>query len=141
MSRIIQNSISINTESNRCNFAPADFFSRQALEFSAQLLQQNHSGLANAIQKALNQITIAPYALTQPAHTGEMVFNAQLLDALPIHTLGKIVEALTAVGEHALQSPKNKTQPATKLRELIDDWIQLTEWVLQRSHNDQRAAN
>ncbi len=77
------------------SYSPNDFFSHQALELSYQLMRNNNSGLANAIKKALDQSHRVPYDLLHEIHTGEMYFNVQLVDILNVHTIGKIVEALT----------------------------------------------
>ncbi len=122
-------------------YTPDDFFSRQALELSFRLLRNNNPGLANAIKKALDQINLAPYDALQKAHTGEMYFNAQLLAILNVHIVGKIVLALTEIGEEALKDQALPSEHIKLLRNLIDDWVQLAEWVLRNSSSDKAALN
>lgn len=122
-------------------YSPKDFFSHQALDLSYRLMRNNNSGLANAIKKALDQSNRVPYDLLHKAHTGEMYFNAHLLEVLNVHTIGKIVSALTEIGESALNNPKLPPESMTLLRNLIDDWVQLTEWILNNSANDKTVYN
>ena len=122
-------------------YTPDDFFSRQALELSFRLLRNNDPGLSNAIKKILDQINLAPYDVLPKAHTGEMYFNAQLLAVLNVHIVGKIVLALTEIGESALYDQALPAEHIKLLRHLIDDWVQLTEWVLRNSSNDKAAAH
>ncbi len=123
------------------SYAPDDFFSRQTLELSFRLLRNNNPGLANAIKKALNQIHLVPYDVLHKVYTGEMYFNAQLLEILNVHTIGKIVSALTEIGEQALHNQALPPEHVKLLRNLIDDWVQLTEWVLRNSLGDKAALH
>lgn len=121
------------------SFTPDDFFSRQALELSFRLLRNNNPGLANVIKKALNEINLVPYDALHTAHTGEMYFNAQLLAILNVHIIGKIVSTLTEIGEQALHNHYLTSEHIKLLRNLIDDWVQLAEWVLRNSCSDKSA--
>lgn len=117
----------------------ADFFSHHALEMSIELIENYHPGLADAIKKALSQMNPAHYDFLHNSQQGDMYFNAQLLDLLHAHTIGKIVSALTEIGEHALQNQNLHTESAIILRKLIDDWVQLTEWILNNSTDTKTA--
>jgi hypothetical protein len=116
--------------------SPNDFFSRQALEFSFRLLRNNKPGLANAIKKALDQLEVVPYETLQKAHTGEMYFNAQLFEILNAHTIGMIVSSLTEIGIIALHDHRLPAVHSNMLRNVIDDWVQLTEWILSATLSD-----
>jgi hypothetical protein len=118
---------------------PEDFFSHQALTLTFRLLRNNNPGLANAIKNTLSHIHIAPYETISGSYTGEMHFNAEIYQTLSAYTIGKIVSALTAMGEQALA--RNDMPPAhlNQLRNLIEDWVQLTQWVLDQTTPDQAA--
>ncbi len=118
---------------------PNDFFSHHALELTFRLLRNNNPGLANAIKNTLSHIHIAPYEAIQGLRTGEMYFNAEIYEALSAHTIGKIVSALTEIGEQALQKHDMPHKHLNQLRGLIEDWAQLTEWVLQHTTPDKTA--
>jgi hypothetical protein len=118
---------------------PNDFFSHQALELAFRLLRNNNSGLANAIKNTLSHIHAAPYEAVQGSFTGEMYFNAEIYEALSAHSIGKIVAALTEIGEQALQKKDMPPEHLNQLRKLIEDWAQLTEWVLQHTTPDKIA--
>jgi hypothetical protein len=118
---------------------PKDFFSHQALELAFRLLRNNNPGLANAIRNTLSHIHAAPYEAVQGSFTGEMYFNAEIYEALSAHSIGKIVAALTEIGEQALQKQDMPPEHLNQLRKLIEDWAQLTEWVLQHTTSDKIA--
>jgi hypothetical protein len=116
---------------------PTDFFSRQALELTFRVLRNNHPLLANAIKQTLDTTPNVPYEELQSAYTGEMLLNVQVLNSLKAHTIGKIVSVLTEIGETALRDKNLPPSHMTLLRTLIEDWVQLTEWVLQNTTADQ----
>lgn len=118
---------------------PDDFFSHRALELTFRLLRNNNPGLANAIKNTLSHIHIAPYESLNGAHTGEMHFNAEIYQSLSAHTIGKIVSALTDIGEQALAGHDMPPEHLNQLRALIEDWVQLTEWILNHTAPDKTA--
>jgi len=120
-------------------YSPDDFFSHQALELTFRLLRNNNPGLANAIKNTLNHIHVAPYDMVRGAHTGEMHFNAEIYATLTAHTIGKIVSALTELGQQALAKNNLPPEHMNLLRSLIDDWVQLTEWLLRHTMLDKTA--
>lgn len=119
--------------------ASDDFFSHKTLTLSVELISDNNPGLADALKKAIDQISAAACPgkseLQSQPPRGEMYFNAHLLETLQAHTIGKIVSALTELGEEALQNKHLSADYLTALRNLINDWVQLTEWVLKNSAN------
>lgn len=117
-----------------------EFFSHKALALSVEIIGGNNPGLADAIKKAIDQIDTTGYTAkseSQPKAQGEddMYFNAQLLETLQAHTIGKIVSALTELGEEALQNKNLTADYLHTLRNLINDWVRLTEWVLKNAAN------
>lgn len=115
---------------------PSDFFSRQSLELTFRLLRTNHPLLAHAVKQTLDFTTAVSYEDLQSAYTGEMLRNNEVLEALKAHTIGKIVSVLTDIGEEALRKHDLPPSHMTLLRSLIEDWVQLTEWVLQHTATD-----
>lgn len=118
---------------------PDDFFSRHALELTYRLLRDNNPGLANAIKNTLSHIHVVPYETIKGMHTGEMYFNAELCATLSAHSIGKIVFALTELGEKALKNHGIAPDSLNQLRGIIEDWVQLTEWILQHFTPDKTA--
>lgn len=119
------------------NYMPSDFFSRQALELTFRLLRNNHPLLAHTVKHAIDNSSTVSYEDLQSAYTGEMLLNQELLGSLKAHTIGKIVSALTDIGEEALRQKDLPPNHMTLMRTLIEDWVQLTEWVLAHTSADQ----
>lgn len=120
------------------DYMPKDFFSRQALELTFRLLRNNHPLLANAVKQVIDVVPAVPYEDLQGAYTGEMLLNCAILESLKAHTIGRIVAVLTEIGEAALRDKSLPPSHMTLMRTLIEDWVQLTEWVLERTTADQQ---
>ena len=116
-----------------------DFFSRQTLELTFRLLRNNNPGLSNAIKNTISHINIVPYETIRGFHTGEMHLNADIYQILTAHTIGQIVSALTKIGEMALAKRDMPPEHLNQLRRLIEDWVKLTEWVLEQTTSDKTA--
>ncbi len=119
------------------DYMPADFFSRQALELTFRLLRNNHPLLAHAVKQTIDNTATVSYEDLQSAYTGEMLLNAEVLASLKAHIIGKIVSILTDIGEEALKQNDLPPSHMTLMRTLIEDWVQLTEWVLAHTAADQ----
>jgi hypothetical protein len=119
------------------DYMPSDFFSRQALELSFRLLRNNYPLLAHAIKQTIDNTTAVAYEDMHSAYTGEMLLNIDVLASLKAHTIGKIVSALTDIGETALRQKDLPQNHIALMRTLIEDWVQLTEWVLNHTAADQ----
>ena len=119
------------------DYMPTDFFSRQSLELTFCLLPNNHPLLAHAVKQTIDNTTPVSYEDLQAAYTGEMLLNSEVLASLKAHTIGKIVSILTDIGEEALKQQDLPLSHMTLMRTLIEDWVQLTEWVLAHSAADQ----
>lgn len=119
------------------DYMPADFFSRQALELTFRLLRNNHPLLAHAVKKTIDDTPTVSYEDLQSAYTGEMLLNSEVLASLKAHTIGKIVSVLTDIGEEALKQNDLPPSHMTLMRTLIEDWVQLTEWVLVHTAADE----
>lgn len=118
------------------DYMPADFFSRQTLELTFRLLRNNHPLLANSVKRTIDSTTTVAYEDLQSAYTGEMLLNKAVLESLRAHTIGKIIAVLTGIGEEALKQQGLPPNHMTLLRSVIEDWVRLTEWVLQHTTSD-----
>lgn len=116
---------------------PTDLFSRQALELTFRLLRNNHPLLAHAVKQTIDNTTPVSYEDTHSPYTEDMLLNSEVLGALKAHTIGKIVSVLTDIGEQALKQNDLPPSHMTLMRSLIEDWVQLTEWVLAHTAADQ----
>lgn len=121
------------SRNNISDYMPSDFFSRQTLELTFRLLRNNQPLLAHAIKRAIDSTTTVAYEDLHSAYTGEMLLNKAVLDSLRAHTIGKIVSALTEIGQAALKQQDLPPNHMGLLRSLIEDWVALTEWVLQHT--------
>lgn len=119
------------------DYMPTDFFSRQALELTFRLLRTNYPLLAHSIKHTIDNTATVSYEDLQSAYTGEMLLNSEVLASLKAHTIGKVVSALTDIGEDALKQDDLPPNHMSLLRSLIEDWVQLTEWVLAHTAADQ----
>ena len=125
------------SRNSNSDYMPTDYFSRQALEFSFRLLHVQHPLLAHAIKNTMDTIKIAPFQELHGSYTGEMLRNTELLHSLKAHTVGKIVSALTDIGHKSLQRKDLPPEQMRMLRDLIEDWVLLTEWVLEHTSPDE----
>ncbi|MEN0035831.1 MAG: hypothetical protein AAGC78_02135 [Cellvibrio sp.] len=119
------------------DYMPTDFFSRQALELTFRLLRNNHPLLAHAVKQTIDNTATVSYEDLQSAYTGEMLLNSEVLASLKAHTIGKIVSVLTTIGEDALKQTDLPPSHMVLMRTLIEDWVLLTEWVLDHTAADQ----
>ena len=124
------------TRTPKSDYMPSDLFSRQALELTFRLLRNNHPLLAHAVKQTIDNTTTVSYEDQQLAYTGEMLLNSDVLNSLKAHTIGKIVSVLTDIGEQALRQNDLPPSHMTLMRTLIEDWVQLTEWVLAHTAAD-----
>lgn len=120
------------------HYMPSDFFSRQTLEQTHQLLKKEHPALSHSIQNALQQIPVVAHEELQGVYTGEMLLNLNLVEQMKAHVIGRVVSCLTEIGQKALSNKQTELENMSNLRGLIEDWMQLTEWILQRSSADKQ---
>lgn len=120
------------------HYMPSDFFSRQTLEQTHHLLKKEHPALAHSIQNALQQIPVVSYENLQGVYTGEMLLNLNLVEQMQAHVIGRVVSCLTEIGKKALSNKETEVDSMSNLRGLIEDWMQLTEWILQRTSADKQ---
>ncbi len=124
------------TRNSISDYMSSDFFSRQTLELTFRLLRNNHPLLAHAVKRTIDSTTTVAYEDLHSAYTGEMLLNKAVVDSLKAHTIGKIISVLTEIGKAALKQKDLPPNHMGLLRSLIEDWVNLTEWVLQHTATD-----
>lgn len=104
-----------------------------ALVVTSHLLRHNNPNLAQAIEQALRAIPTEPTAVsTEPE---DIDLNCELLSKLHAQTIGEILAALTALGQQALHDHQRHPERIALLHELLDEWVALAEWILQRNES------
>lgn len=108
-----------------------DIFSRGALELTFKLLRPYRAGLALDIQ---NQLQDAPVPSHQSNNTTQKAVKISSADqffiTLEPQAIGKIVAALTSIGNDLLSSHTDESGNIMVVRALMKDWIELAEWVI-----------
>lgn len=120
------------------HFELSDLFSHHTLELTFRLLRNNNPSLALAIKIALDELELAP-AEALFAITSEMHLNTDLLKSLSATTIIKTVAALNDIARSALKKKDLPPQHMRVLRNLIEDWAKLAEWILEHSTSDRAA--
>lgn len=99
---------------------PAHSLDHQSLRLTVQLLRPNAPHLA-ALLEGLG-----------PAQNHFEWEYELLLHSLGAHTVGKIIQALTTIGEHWL-GHDNGDVSVNALRQLLDHWIDLGDWIVHHA--------
>ena len=120
------------------HFERPELFSHQTLELTFRLLRNNNPSLALAIKIALDELELAP-AEALFAVTSEMHLNSDLLKSLSATNIIKTVAALNDIARSALKKNDLPPQHMRVLRNLIEDWAKLAEWILDHSTSDRAA--
>ena len=99
-----------------------EVFSRGALELTFRLLRSRHPSLALSVQNILAGKPL-PGAASDQFHIN--------LDA---RTVGRVVAALTDMGEQSLHSGSDADQGRrVVISTLIREWMTLAEWIIIRA--------
>lgn len=114
------------------HFQQPDLFHRQTLELTFRLLRNNNAELALAVKAALDEVAFAPNEALFEI-TGEMHLNTDLIKSLDATQVIKIVAALNDIARAALQRKDLPGEHIKILRNLIEDWASLAEWILQHA--------
>lgn len=110
-----------------------DVLSRGVLDASFKLLRPHHPGLALQLQ---NILAGERFSLRQHAQASAITDHFHI--QLDPRTVGKIVDALTQLGNAALQQHNSEPGALMVLRTLIKEWMSLAEWIVQ--HAEQNLA-
>lgn len=95
---------------------------QETLYASVDLLRSNHPALSLSVRNILM--------------TPNATIPSDLLDA---STVGKIVAALTELGQSALKD--RDIEKKAILRRLIEDWASVAEWLIKQSQCDTFAGD
>lgn len=117
-------------EQKSCFSSRPDVFSRDSLELTFQLLRQQSSGLALDIQNQL-QGTKLPYVVFQESE--QQINSDHFRITLNAQKIGRIVDALTQLGQQSLEKPSQNKGHLAILRALIEDWMALAEWLISHA--------
>lgn len=115
-----------------------DAISPSALKITFELLCQSSPSLAEALQTALHNLSELPSGQRSGSRANRLPSNAALISSLEAQTIGKILEALTELGSQALQENQRNPHYIQLLHDLLQDWTELAEWLLQHASSDAR---
>ncbi len=104
-----------------------------ALVITSHLLRHDNPNLASAIQHALEDLSAPPPQTANSSEEPQM--NCSLLASLHAQTVGEILAALTALGQQAITTQDRHPERVALLHELLEEWVALAEWILQRTDN------
>ncbi|MGH1371195.1 MAG: hypothetical protein ACRBBW_04110 [Cellvibrionaceae bacterium] len=121
-----------------------DVFSRGALELTFKLLRKNNPRLSLEIQNQLQGVRAT-------LHDNELSHRAQPSSLTPsdldhfkitldASTIGKVVDALTHMGQQLLDSAEKDSGTLVVIRSLMNDWIELAEWILLHTEDSPSQA-
>lgn len=112
--------------------------SPSALEMTFDLLHPLNPSLAEAIETALRNLGELPPGRRCGSRADQLPLNAALISSLEAQTVGKILEALTELGSRALRSEKRNPELIQLLHDLLQDWADLADWLLQNASSSAR---
>lgn len=104
----------LNTQATQVALSPID------LRETYILLRQSSPLLAGQLQDEIK---------SQRLHQGPLAEDYLGLD-LNIETIGQVIVELTKLGESALDGESPNLQDRVILKELIESWLSLAEWLL-----------
>lgn len=107
--------------------------SPSALAITFDLLRPTSPSLAEAVQAALHSLNELPPGRRCGSRADQLPLNAALISSLEAQTVGKILEALTDLGSRALQDKKRNPEHIQLLHDLLQDWAELADWLLQNA--------
>lgn len=102
-----------------------DIFSRGALDLTFRLLRQNNPSLALEVRNILAGETVPLEDAAFHTPQGDHFFIT-----MPAQRIGRVVKALTQLGQDALQDRQSDTGKLVVLRTLIKEWMTLAEWII-----------
>ncbi len=113
-----------------------DLISRGALEMTYKMLRSAYPSLALAVRNLL--MLNKP---REPSPTSHQNIYSKISISLDAATIGKIVSALTQLGEKALDNREVENGKLVVLRSLIEDWASLAEWILSKAEAEPRLSH
>ncbi len=109
-----------------------------ALGLTFDLLCQGSPCLAEALQTALHNLSELPPGRHWGSRADQLPLSAALISSLEAQTVGKILEALTELGSQALQENQRNPDHIQLLHDLLQDWAELADWLLQHASSGAR---
>ncbi len=106
-----------------------EVFSRGALELSFRLLRKRNPALALEIQNVL-------VCGKLPCPKNDNQTNDRFHVNMGAHTVGKIIAALTEMGQQALLDDTGLRGRRVVIRTLIQEWMSLAEWIIIQAHQE-----
>lgn len=114
----------------------ADVFSRGALELTFKLLRKNNPRLSLEIQNQLQGVR----ANTNDQSTTTAPDTDRFQITLDASTVGKVVDALTTMGQQLLDDTGKDDGTLVVIRSLMSDWMALAEWILLHTEDSPSQA-
>ena len=105
--------------------------SHVALALTSDVLRHDNPSLAGAIEKALDSLTQVPSARTSTSRLEHVPLNTAVVTRLEAQTIGKILAALTDLGNRALADRERYPEQLELVHELLEDWVELADWLLR----------
>lgn len=102
-----------------------DIFSRGALDLTFRLLRKDHPSLALEVRNILASETVPLEDAAYHSPQGDHFFIT-----MPAQRIGCVVNALTQLGQDALENNQQDTGKLVVLRTLIKEWMTLAEWII-----------
>lgn len=109
--------------------------SAAALALTSDLLRQHNPSLAAVVQSALANIKEAPPGRRTGIRVTQPPLNSSLIASLEAETVGKVLAALTDLGNQALQSQEDNPEQLELVHRLLVDWAALADWLLNCTDN------
>lgn len=109
--------------------------SAAALAMTSELLRQHNPSLAQVVQNALANIKEAPPGRRTGIRVTQPPLNASLIASLEAETVGKVLAALTELGNQALQENHGDPEQLEMVHRLLVDWAALADWLLHCTDN------
>ena len=109
--------------------------SAAALALTSDLLRQHNPSLAEVVQNALANIKEAPPGRRTGIRVTQPPLNASLIASLEAETVGKVLAALTDLGNQALHGHHDDPEQLELVHRLLVDWAALADWLLHCTDN------
>ncbi|MDO3385429.1 hypothetical protein QWI17_06200 [Gilvimarinus sp. SDUM040013] len=106
-------------------------FNCHTLHQTQMLLKGQHPQLSDKICQLLADL--APADITPQYVAQASLDHFTVLNNLGAITIGKIIEALTQLGNHWLTIQPNDANSLAKLQSILQQWIELGDWLVRQS--------
>lgn len=106
-------------------------FNCQTLHHTKVLLRELHPQLSEKIHQLLADL--APAELSNQGLTHASLDHFTVLNNLGAVTIGKIIAALTQLGNRWLSQPLANGDSLNNLQAILQQWIALGDWLVRQS--------